>query len=168
MYLHLHLLLLISAGKTSSWHWAQERYTCLNCISVPIHLPWCLTLQSHLLPPVHSRHKMVQAPAWWHYKQLPSAVKTSVPSHRSKCPKSIRRKYSLLVSLSLQQSYLSQDKTRSKLPPPVPLKICYSYSDLGMLFCLLETAVLMNGNWKRFINSIIGLEKLKKRAGLNL
>lgn len=139
----------------------REGWPCLDCVPVLIHLPCCPVAHPHLLPSVHSRHETVHAPAWWYSK--PSALNTSVPSQRGKCPPSIRRNYSFLVILLLQ-SCLSQDSWGSNLSPPVPLKPCYSHSDLGVLFCPLETAVLTDGNEKTFINSILKLENFNERS----
>lgn len=65
-------------------------------------------------------------------------------SERQMSP-SIRRNCSFLAILVVLQSCLSQDSWDSDLSPSVCLKPCYSHSDLGRLFCPLQTAVLKNG-----------------------
>ena len=141
-------------------------YTLSVHVPLLIHLPWCLTLQSHLLPPEHSRHEMVRAPSWWCWKQVPSGVKTSVLSQRDRCPTLIRTKYSFLVILP-QQSCLSYGKGAGKLSLPVTLKPYYSCSDLGLLFYPLETALLISGNWKTCFNNILRLENYNNSSRNN-
>lgn len=131
-----------------------------GCDPVLIHPPQCPSASPAVLR-AH-RHDTVHAPAWGDQK-LP-ALRTPVPSQRGECPPPIRRNCSFPVILLVLRNSLSQDSWDSDLSPPVPLKPCHSHPALGMLFCPLQTAVLVNGNEKTFINSTLRLENFNERS----